>query len=79
MFDKHLNRVFFDVLGLEAAARLLELAYAAEKYQVRIDIRFLAEMSNVPIFILQVKTLTEELVAVIGKCSLTRNKQEVIL
>ena len=34
-FDKHLDRVFFDVLGLEAAARLLELAYAAEKYQVR--------------------------------------------
>ena len=37
-FDKHLDRVFFDVLGLEAAARLLELAYAAEKYQVRINI-----------------------------------------
>ena len=36
-------------------------------------------ISDVPIFILQVKNLTEELVAVIGKCSLTRNKQEVIL
>ena len=35
LMDKCLDtRVFFDVLGLEAAARLLELAYAAEKYQV---------------------------------------------
>ena len=35
LMDKYLDtRVFFDVLGLEAAARLLELAYAAEKYQV---------------------------------------------
>jgi len=57
IYGKPLDRVFFDVLGLEAAARLLELAYAAEKYQV--------------------KNLTEELVAVIGKCSLTRDKQEV--
>ena len=28
--------------------------------------------------VLKVNNLTEELVAVIGKCSLTRNKQEVI-
>ena len=34
IYGKPLDRVFFDVLGLEAAARLLELAYAAEKYQV---------------------------------------------
>jgi len=57
IYGKPLDRVFFDVLGLEAAARLLDLAYAAEKYQV--------------------KNLTEELAAVIGKCSLTRDKQEV--
>jgi len=59
IYGKPLDRVFFDVLGLEAAARLLELAYAAEKYQVN--------------------NLTEELVAVIGKCSLTQNKQEVAM
>ena len=35
IYGKPLDRGFFDVLGLEAAARLLELAYAAEKYQVR--------------------------------------------
>jgi len=57
IYGKPLDRAFFDVLGLEAAVRVLELAYAAEKYQVN--------------------NLTEELVAVIGKCSLTRNKQEV--
>jgi len=59
IYGKPLDRGFFDVLGLEAAARLLELAYAAEKYQVN--------------------NLTEELVAVIGKCSLTHNKKEVAM
>ena len=38
LYGNNLDRVFFDVLGLEAAARLLELAFAAEKYQVRINI-----------------------------------------
>ena len=34
IYGKPLDRVFFEVLGLEAVVRLLELAYAAEKYQV---------------------------------------------
>jgi len=57
IYGKPLDVLFFDVLGLETVARLLDLAYAAEKYQVN--------------------NLTDELVAVIGKCSLTHNKQEV--
>ena len=36
IYGKPLDRVFFEVLGLEAVVRMLELAYAAEKYQVKI-------------------------------------------
>ena len=36
IYGKPLDRAFFDVLGLEAAVRVLELAYAAEKYQVEV-------------------------------------------
>ena len=34
IYGKPLDVLFFDVLGLETVARLLDLAYAAEKYQV---------------------------------------------